>query len=139
MNLTPNQQKRVVTEFSVLEQRLDMVLFAKRDDDDDDGFPYVKTGLAGAGAAGLGYGGYAVAQRGARVNGAPLPGTVMGPGIGYGMNSIPGPIGPSAPKGFFNNLGTGAKAVGTDIAESPVIRNLRALLKGGVRKAAKAL
>jgi hypothetical protein len=198
MNLTPKQQKRVVTELSVLEGRLDMVLFENEwiethhkgqkikfknsaethkimqegggteetldrlkkaglcvemstrnlnqimlarssDDDDDDGFPYVKTGLAGAGVAGIGYGGYSAYRRGASINAAPMGGTRVGPGIGYGMTEIPNPIGPSAPSGVLKNIGTGAKAVGTDIAESPMIRNLRAFLKGGAKKVAKAI
>jgi hypothetical protein len=126
-DLTPNQKKRAIIEFAAIEQRLDTVLFARYDDDEDD-FPIVKTaGVLGAGA-GAGFGVNAVAKRGQLLNrrGFTLPGT--------------GVENPPSPGSFLANLKTGGKSVAADakqgIAEAS--ENLSAMFKRLFGKGLKA-
>jgi hypothetical protein len=100
-NLTPKQQKRVITEFSSIEKSLDTVLFARDDDEDEDRFPWLKTGAAVGAGAGLGLGINALAKKGKAINATP-----------------PGVFPLMGPKGFGANLETGAKAFGKETGES---------------------
>jgi hypothetical protein len=107
-NLTPKQQKRVITEFSSIEKSLDTVLFA-RDDDEEDGFPYLKTGAAVGAGAGLGLGVNALVKKGKRLNQMPAAQNII-PGLGQPGDGLS--------KGFVGDLKTGAKAFGKESAES---------------------
>jgi hypothetical protein len=130
-DLTPQQKKRAVTEFAAIEQRLDTVLFA-RDEDDEDKFPFAKTaGVVGVGAGG-GLGVNAIVKRGRDIN---TRGFVL-PGSGV-SNPSPG--------SFTANLKTGTKAVAADakagLAEAT--ENLSSMFKRlfgkGARAAAKVV
>jgi hypothetical protein len=132
-DLTPKQKKRMLSEFVALEAKMDEVLFAKRyppyDDEEDNGFPVLRTAATAAGVGGLGAGGYfgarKLAQRGAQIN-APYVG--MGPfpqgvaGEGGGITSL-------APEaGFLKNVRTGAQAYGSQ-AKTSLLELLKRLRK----------
>lgn len=100
MKITQLQQKKVITELSAMETQLDSVLFARNDDEDENGHPWLAGGAAGAGLTAAGYG---LNRKGARLNAIPRPGPTLGP---------------PAPGGILKNIGTGAKATGESVGET---------------------
>lgn len=148
-DITSEQKKRVVTELSVLEKQLDQVLFRRTlDDEDDDSFPYLKTGAALAGGAGITAGGYyggkKLISKGSLINRStpqivPLAGAQASAGVASTTQQVgersfrvnpeiperrfvlPGTtasLKPGQSKGFLGDLGTGAKAAAGEAKES---------------------
>lgn len=143
-DLTPDQKKRAVTEFAAIEQRLDQVLFARADEDDEEDFPVVKTaGVLGAGA-GAGIGINAIRKRGNAINSAPTGGFVM-PGtsepapFGSRMQPIGNP-GNVRPSNFLKDLKTGGKTVAGEAKESvaEMLKRMKGLFRGLGKTAVRA-
>lgn len=142
-DLTPDQKKRAITEFAAIEKRLDEVLFARNDDDDED-FPVVKTaGVLGIGA-GAGLGINAIRKRGNALNTAPqggfiMPGTSEPAPLGSRMQPIGNP-GTARASTLLKDLKTGGKTVAGETKETvgEMFARLRGLFKGLGKTAARA-
>jgi hypothetical protein len=111
-NLTPENQKRIVTEFAALEEQLDQVLFARRDDDEDeDGHPILQGAAIGTAVGGTGVGTEALRRYGRTAN----------------RNAFVGPSLPDMPagsKGVLGDIAAGGKLAAKEGSES-----LQALFK----------
>lgn len=104
MNELINSQKnRAVKEFVSLEAKLDTILFARGDMDDDS--PWLKTGAYAAGGVGAGLGVAGLVKKGKRLNSMPVA-----------EPALPGLEVPKA-TGFLSDLKTGTKAATGDLHE----------------------
>lgn len=91
-----NAHERIITELATCERRMDTVLFARNDDDEDDRGPGLGTAAVGASTlGGAGIGGAYLRGRAANAASPMLPG-FSGPGV-------------------TSTIGTGFKALGQDV------------------------